>query len=555
VIDPATEQIVLRIDQPYTNHNGGNIAFGPDGYLYIGFGDGGGGDPDNNGQNPNTWLGAMLRIDVGDGSSGSYNIPADNPFVSSGGAPEVFAYGLRNPWRWSFDQGTNELWLGDVGDNNYEEIDLILNGRNYGWDTMEGFHCFSPITGCDRTGLELPVAEYDHTEGEAITGGFVYRGAEVPSLQGMYIYGDYVSGKIWALVQEGNNQYRTEELADTALYISSFAEAHNGELFIVNLNGTLHKIQTASGTQSGYIPSQLSEWGCFQQGVPDDFSDSVIPYDINALLWSDDAGKGRFMAIPDTATIDVDGEGRFIYPVGSVLGKHFRLNGNLIETRLIMRHQDPYGWTGYSYEWNGAGTDAILLTGAKDKMIDGQVWHYPSRTECMSCHTTIAGIALGPELGQLNRDFSYPSTGLTANQLDTYESISVLSTALTAEQRATEFYAIDDISQSDELRARSYLHSNCAMCHQPGGTGGGNMDLRMGTSFVDTGLCGVSPLQGDLGITGALLLDPGNAANSILYHRMNRTDGARMPPLGTNLIDAQAVTVIESWINGLTACP
>jgi uncharacterized repeat protein (TIGR03806 family) len=261
------------------------------------------------------------------------------------------------------------------------------------------------------------------------------------------------------------------------------------------------------------------------------------------------------MAIPDTATIDVDGEGRFDYPVGSVLGKHFRLNGNLIETRLIMRHQDPYGWTGYSYEWNGAGTDAILLTGAKDKMIDGQQWHYPSRTECMTCHTSIAGITLGPELGQLNRNFTYPSTGITANQLDTYEAIGVLSTALTAQQRATQFYAIDDTSQSLELRARSYLHSNCANCHQPGGTGGGNMDLRMGTDFIDTGLCGVSPLQGDLGITGALLLDPGNAANSILYHRMNRTDGTRMPPLGSNVIDSQAVTVIQGWINGLAACP
>jgi len=555
VLDSNSEQIVLRVDQPYSNHNGGQIAFGSDGYLYFGLGDGGsGGDPLGHGQNTNTWLGSMLRIDVGDGSSGTYSIPADNPFVSGGGQAEIFAWGLRNPWRWSFDRLTGDLWLGDVGQGEYEEIDVIMNGHNYGWNIMEASSCYSPSTGCDQTGLELPVAEYDHSQGVAVTGGYVYRGSEVPSLQGLYVYGDYGSGIIWALVQ-ANNQYSSVQLIDTNFNISSFAEGNDGELYFLNLGGTIHKIQPSSATLTGLIPARLSDWGCFEAGIPDGFSDSVIPYDINALLWSDDADKGRFMAIPDTATIDIDGEGRFVYPIGSVLGKHFRLNGNLIETRLIMRHQDPYGWTGYSYEWNGAGTDAILLTGAKDKMIDGQQWHYPSRTECMSCHTTIAGITLGPELGQLNRNFTYPSTGITANQLDTYEAISVLSTSLTAQQRATEFYAIDDLSQSDELRARSYLHSNCAICHQPGGTGGGNMDLRMGTAFVDTGLCGVSPLQGDLGITGALLLDPGDAANSILYHRMNRTDGARMPPLGTNIIDAQAVTVIESWINGLTACP
>jgi len=555
VLDPNSEQIVLRLDQPYSNHNGGQIAFGPDGYLYIGFGDGGsGGDPQGNGQNTSTLLGAMLRIDVGNGVSGTYSIPLGNPFASGGGAPEIYAWGLRNPWRWSFDSQTGELWVGDVGQNEYEEIDKLEIGKNYGWNIMEGLHCYSPSSGCNQSGLTLPVAEYDHTQGVAVTGGYVYRGTEVPALQGLYTYGDYGSGKIWALVQ-GNNQYSAMELIDTAYYIPSFAQAHNGELYVLHMGGTIYKIQAVGGGgQTATIPNLLSGWGCFAPGVPEAFSSSVIRYDVNTLLWSDNAGKDRFMAIPDTATINIDSEGRFVYPVGSVLGKHFRLNGQVVETRLIMRHQDPMGWTGYSYEWNAAGTDAVLLTDAKDKTINGQVWHYPSRTQCMECHTQVAGITLGPELGQLNRNFTYSSTGITANQLDTYESIGILGSALSSEQKASRLYAIDDSSKSAELRARSYLHTNCAMCHQPGGTGGGNMDLRMATSFADMGLCGVSPLQGDLGIAGALLLDPGNSDNSILYQRMTSTDASRMPPLSTSVIDAQAAGVVRDWIDGLAAC-
>lgn len=461
VLDPTSEQIVLRLDQPYSNHNGGQIAFGPDGYLYIGFGDGGsGGDPQGNGQNTSTLLGAMLRIDVGNGVSGTYSIPPGNPFASGGGAPEIYAWGLRNPWRWSFDRQTGELWVGDVGQNNYEEIDKVEAGKNYGWNIMEGLHCYSPSSGCNQAGLTLPVAEYDHTEGVAVTGGYVYRGTEVPSLQGLYIYGDYGSGRIWALVQ-GNNQYSAMQLIDTSYYIPSFAEAHDGELYVLDMGGAIYKIQAGTGGgQAGTIPTLLSGWSCFAQGVPEAFSSSVISYDVNTLLWSDNAGKERFMAIPDTATIDVDSEGRFVYPVGSILGKHFRVNGTLVETRLIMRHQDPTGWTGYSYEWNAAGTDAVLLAGAKDKTIGGQVWHYPSRPQCMECHTQVAGISLGPELGQLNRNFTYPSSGISANQLDTYEAIGILGTALSVEQKASRLYAIDDISRSAALRARSYLHTN-----------------------------------------------------------------------------------------------
>ncbi|MEW7973141.1 MAG: PQQ-dependent sugar dehydrogenase [Candidatus Thiodiazotropha endolucinida] len=550
-LDPASERIILAIRQPYANHNGGQIDFGPDGMLYIGFGDGGsGGDPDGNGQNSNTLLGALLRIDVGDGS-GSYTIPSDNPFVTGGGAPEVFAFGLRNPWRWSFDRLTGALWLGDVGQNEYEEVDLITRGGNFGWNTMEGEHCFPASSACDRTGLLLPVTEYDHTQGLAITGGYVYRGSELPFLQGSYLYGDHASGRVWSLQPNGAGGYITEALLDTSLNIASFAEDQNGELYILNLAGTIHKITGEEGGSAGTVPATLSGWGCFQSDDVAAFSDNVIPYEINSLLWSDFAGKERFMAIPSGSTVAIDTQGRFIYPPGSVLGKHFRINGRLIETRLLLNHEHD-GWVGYSYEWNSELDDAELLTDTRDKVVDGQSWHYPSPAECLLCHTNVAGITLGPEIGQLNRDFVYPDT--TANQLITLESIGLLADSLTDEQKSTAYYAIDDSVYSTERRARSYLHSNCAGCHQPGGPGGGDLDLRMSAAFTATGLCNRAPQGDSLGLTTPVLLKPGDPDHSILVLRMENQGDVRMPPLASSEVDAQALSVIREWIAGLANC-
>ncbi|MCU7827469.1 MAG: PQQ-dependent sugar dehydrogenase [Candidatus Thiodiazotropha sp. (ex Myrtea sp. 'scaly one' KF741663)] len=551
VLDPASEQIILTVSQPYSNHNGGQINFGPDNLLYIGLGDGGsGGDPLGHGQNTSTLLGSMLRIDVGNGTGG-YTIPPTNPFVSGGGAPEIYAYGLRNPWRWSFDRLSGNLWVGDVGQNAYEEVDIITAGGNFGWNTMEASHCFSPSIGCDQTGLILPVAEYGRSEGIAVTGGYVYRGADLSFLSGRYLYGDYGSGKIWSLEDNGLGGYTPTELLDTTLSIAAFAEDQSGEVYVLHLGGTIHKIVEDTSTAIGVIPDTLSGWGCFQSVDVESFSDSVVPYDINALLWSDFANKERFMAIPSGTTISIDGEGRFVYPPGSVLGKHFRLNGELVETRLLLQHANS-GWRGYSYEWNATLTDADLLTDAKDKSITGQIWHYPSPTECLLCHTDVSGITLGPEVGQLNRDLVYPSA--TANQLITLESIGMLTTPLTDLQKSTAFYAIDDTAYSAERRARSYLHSNCANCHQPGGPGGGNLDLRMSASLTATGLCNQAPLTGNLGLITPVLLKPGDPDNSILVLRMKSLGNVRMPPLGSAEIDNQALAVVRSWITDLNGC-
>lgn len=245
-IDKGTERIILEIDQPFGNHNGGGIAFGPDGYLYIGMGDGGaGGDPQGHGQNLGTLLGAMLRIDI-DRTSGSMNyaIPGDNPFIDRSDArDEIWAYGLRNPWRFSFDPETGRLWAGDVGQNQYEEIDIVEAGKNYGWNTMEATHCFSPRTECDETGLELPVAEYGRGFGGSTTGGYVYRGTAVPALTGLYLYADYVSGRIWALTDNGDGTHSSEQLFDTELAIASFGLDSNRELYVLAFDGHIYRFE------------------------------------------------------------------------------------------------------------------------------------------------------------------------------------------------------------------------------------------------------------------------------------------------------------------------
>ncbi|MHA1564824.1 MAG: PQQ-dependent sugar dehydrogenase [Alphaproteobacteria bacterium] len=239
-IDPASETILLSVDQPFGNHNGGHIAFGPDGYLYFGLGDGGsGGDPQGNGQNPDTLLGSLLRLDID--STSPYTIPPDNPFADGGGRPEIYAWGLRNPWRWSFDRQTGDLWLADVGQNKWEEINIIERGGNYGWNLREGAH---PFAGDAPAGLIKPVepvAEYDHSQGCSVTGGYVYRGDRHPDLVGTYFYGDFCSGRIWGLSGQGGATPRL--LADTPFNIASFAQAQDGQLYILDhARGQIHAI-------------------------------------------------------------------------------------------------------------------------------------------------------------------------------------------------------------------------------------------------------------------------------------------------------------------------
>jgi len=244
--DPESELVVMEVPQPFQNHNGGQIAFGPDGMLYIGLGDGGsGGDPQGNGQDPSTMLGTVLRIDVsGVGPGSGYSVPPGNPFVGNADARgEIWAYGFRNPWRFSFDRQTGGLWVGDVGQNSFEEINLVSPGGNYGWNTLEGSHCFSPRAGCDPSGTEFPVIEYGSDKGCSVIGGYVYRGADIPSLAGTYLYGDYCSGEVHGFRFEQGKAVARWLLVDSGVNITSFGEDAQGEIYALSEEGRIYRLK------------------------------------------------------------------------------------------------------------------------------------------------------------------------------------------------------------------------------------------------------------------------------------------------------------------------
>jgi uncharacterized repeat protein (TIGR03806 family) len=569
-LDPTREEII-RVNQPNTNHNGGQIAFGPDGYLYIGFGDGGGsGDPNSTGQDTGDLLGDFLRIDI-DGAV-PYAIPSDNPFAggpmcspahnSSTGddCPEIYAWGFRNPWRWSFDSASGALWVGDVGQNALEEVDRVQRGGNYGWDCREGTSVFgSPAASCSTaTGLIDPVHEYGRSLGFSITGGYVYRGAAMPALVGRYLFADYGSGRIWRLVDNGSGGFTAQELLDTSLSIASFGQDKDGELYVVDIaGGTLHKIVDGGGggapPPGAPVAALLSGTGCVSAQDSSQPASGLIPYDVAAPFWSDGAVKERWLAIPDGTTIGVAADGDFIFPSGSVLMKHFRLNGELIETRLFMRHPDG-DWAGYSYEWNTQQTDATLVQGQKVVAIGGQDWIYPSGNECLTCHTPAAGFALGLETAQLNHDFTYPTTGRTAHQLLTLDEIVMFGSPLGDPSLHPALAAPSDAGAALDARARAYLHTNCAQCHRASGPTPSSMDLHFDTALGNTAACDAAPQSGDLGIANPRIIAPGDPDRSVLVARMNRRDAQAMPPVASNLVETSGVALIRDWISSLTAC-
>jgi uncharacterized repeat protein (TIGR03806 family) len=542
-------EIILSVTRRSNYHDIGTLLFGQDGFLYIGLGD------DNRGssaQDPFSWNGKILRIDVD--SASPYAIPADNPYAAGGGAPEVYAMGLRNPWRFSQDRVSGEIWAGDVGDADWEEVDKIVNGGNYGWPIREGAHCVA--AGCDATGLIDPVYEYSHDNGCAVVGGHVYRGSALPSLFGKYIFADVCTGEISSL-EETDQGPVVDSLIASGLGILTFGEASDGEIYLMSANRPrlLQLVPDDSGAPAGNFPMRLSDTGCVDPSDPKKVAEGVIPYDVNTELWSDGASKRRWMALPDGTQIDVLPDGDWGFPVGTVLIKEFSWNGDPFETRLMVRHDDGE-WAGYSYEWNASLTDADLVpSDGLVKQINGQLdWMYPSRAQCMECHSSAAGRSLGPETAQLNGPLSYPS-GIRSNQLETLEHIGMFSASLgAAPEDLPALTDVHDASATLSDRSRSYLHANCANCHRPNGPGQGPMDFRFQTAFEDTGTCNLDPELGDLGVSGAKILTPGDSASSVVSLRMHNLGDDRMPPLGTQVVDAEGAAAVDAWIDNLKVC-
>ncbi|HEY8078098.1 MAG TPA: PQQ-dependent sugar dehydrogenase [Labilithrix sp.] len=557
-----------------TNHKGGCARFGTDGFLYLTFGDGGSGDDpftgDNvvhNGQSTHRFFSKMLRIDVDNPAGGKpYGIPAGNPFADGmAGSPEVFAYGFRNPFRFSIDRATGDVWQGDVGQNQYEEVDVVKAGGNYGWSCREATHDYfaTDMARCPNgtAGLTDPILEQQHVpnNSRAIIGGRVYRGKAIPSFVGGYVWGDEVQTKLFSMTIDTSTLkpvFGEIPGAPTASWVD-FAEDVDGEVYAVALNNQIWKMIAGNNGEVGpdTFPDKLSKTGCVDPANPRNPASGLVPYTVNAALWSDGADKRRWMALPDGATIAVQGDGDFDFPIGTVMMKEFSLGGKRIETRLLMRHDDG-GWAGYTYEWLDDESDAQLLPSSKVKTVGSQPWYYPSRSDCTRCHSEAADHTLGPELGQLNGDYVYTDTNRISNQLHTLEHIGMFSAPLGKPVDQIVAYPDPFGTAPVDQRARAYLHSNCSQCHRPMGNGGGDIDFRFATAFADVKVCNVDPQRGDLGLTGAKLLVPGSPATSLVSVRPHELPGAnRMPPLATSLVDTKGTSVIDDWIRGVTACP
>lgn len=572
-LNPASERIVITIQKDSVHHHGGGIIFGRDGYLYFATGDGNSSQR-NDAQDLRTLLGKVLRFDI-TGTSGSalYRIPSDNPFASStavcnvngratsgtGNCPEVWAWGLRNPWRWSFDRQTGEIWLGDVGESEIEEVNRVVRGGNYGWRCFEGTQDTQRGCGTPVGTMSPPIAQYTHGLGQAVTGGYVYRGSAYPSLVGRYFFADFVSGRIWNIPNDQTPTIQmdgTDEGFVSGLNVSSFAEDPDGEVYVVNMRGDLHRIiATGSGSGGPGVPANLSETGCVDPTNATLPASGLISYTPSAPFWSDGVTKQRWMGLPDGQNITVNADGDWDFPNGTVLMKNFSMADRLIETRLFMRHPDGV-WAGYTYEWNAQGTDATLVRGGKRVTIGSQEWIYPSESQCMQCHTEAAGRSLGLETKQLATNITYSQTGREGHQLLTLNSLHMLAPPLADPAAEVAYPNPTGTAGTLDERARAYLHTNCSQCHRPGGPTTVNMDLRYSTPLANTNACDVAPTLEDLDIANARLIALGAADRSVITARMNLRDNPNaMPPTGLGArVDTEGLTLIRNWINSLTSC-
>jgi putative heme-binding domain-containing protein len=597
-IDPASEQVV--IDWLGGGHNGGCLAFGPDGCLYISSGDGGfpnPPDPRHTGQDVSDLLSSILRIDVDHehrdaaGKSRPYAIPADNPFVGMAGArAEVWAFGLRNPWKISFDRATGDLWAGDVGWELWELADRVVRGGNYGWSVTEGRQPVYPDQKPGPSPVLPPTIAVPHTEGASITGGYVYRGQRYPELVGTYVFGDWESRRIWGAKVSGAEVEPYVEIALPGPRVVAFAEDLSSELLILDYDqGTLHELapNPAVGRKDSF-PTLLSETGLFANVAEQSPAPGVLGFSIQAEQWADYTTAERWIGLPGESTVVIHPEPvevfgsmfreQFSFPKNGALAKTISLEMKAgdpasrvrLETQLL--HFDGRYWRGYTYAWNDAQTDAALVdAGGRDrkfKVADAaapggvreQTWHFASRNECLLCHNPWAGFRLAFTVPQLNRDQRYADR--VDNQLRALEHIGCIAFAPPkppeddapeppVEKPRGQFANPYDESADLNARARAWLHINCSHCHQFGAGGTADIELREEIPVEQTKTLEAQPKQGNCGIANVQILTPGDPYRSALYYRIAKMGRGRMPHIGSDLVDEPGVRLIHDWIRQL----
>jgi len=605
---PGSEEVLIELtDTVSAIHNGGALLFGPDdGFLYLSVGD------DGRRATPQRIDGSLysgvLRIDVDrdparshpvrrqprGGVTRGYSVPDDNPFVDPSGATleEFWALGLRSPHDLCADPLTGELWITDIGGTSREELNLLVRGGNYQWKFAEGTLALEAPP-AELVGTEQPpVLEYGRGSGDGcIIGGLVYRGGRYPELDGKYLFADFNSARVFALERgpDANRRVRLATVHGKSGYagsVVSLAAGPDGAVYAVRTGRgmPLHELVRSRAGAPVLPPRLLSETGAFEVGAggPPFAADrplvpapALVPYDVNAPLWSDGARKRRWIALPldgrgpvrdDAERVGFARDGAWRFPAGTVLVKHFELalderrprEHRRLETRLlaVTGPDEAYAVT---YRWREDGTDAELVTANESVPLtrtraDGstwtQRWEFPSPADCLRCHTRAAGRVLGVHTRQLNRVFRYPS-GVADNQLRTWSRIGMFRDDLdpASIRGMPKLVALDDERADLASRARSYLDANCAFCHRPGGVRAG-FDARHAVPLADQGLLD-GPLLSTLRLEGARVVVPGDPAASMLYRRLVDESGTQMPPLARNVVHTRAAEVVRDWIAGL----
>jgi glucose/arabinose dehydrogenase len=628
ILDPNSEFVLISQYDRCSWHNGGAMYFDNQGFLNITAGDGGHSDAGDGLRGADGALSrtqrlnfgifsSIFRIDVNNDSTKShpirrqplsptnkpasfpasftqgYGIPNDNPFLDPSGSilEEYFALGLRSPHTAHYDKVAGEVWVGDVGMDEREEIGVLLKGGNGQWGYGEGKAGGPGYLPTTPIGINTPpLIDYNHnTGGNCIIGGMRYRGAKWNSLlNGKLLYADRGRRKVWAAtINEPGREPVIEQILDgfPARYevgIANFCTDTEGEIYIMNLNGlnnpdgTILKLVTAG--ISAEPPSLLSQTGIFTNLSTLSTAPGLVPYRTVNPLFSDAAAKKRWIILPNNGTHDTPSEDitfdekeNWVFPPGTVFVKHFEVVINENNPTLIKRLETRFlicseggGKYGLTYRWNEAGTDAQLLTSGQIEdftitLQNGTTaprrWEYPSRSDCMLCHTTAAGQALGVKTASLNEKIYYESTGRTANQLATFNALGMFDRTLsvTELENFLEARNISDATAPLEHRVRSYIDMNCSHCHRPGSSVD-YFDARLSTSLTLQGLIN-STIKGhyhELEADGRYL-KPGNPNLSALYVRMNNVgNGSAMPPIAKNLVDTKAVEVFRNYLLGLT---
>jgi len=594
--DPAaadtSETVILSQRVSGFAHFGGDLHFGRDGYLYGSVGDGGSAEANSQRMDGAIFSG-IFRIDV-DGRTDSappnplpdavqnYRVPSDNPFLGATeflGKPveasrvrtEFWAVGLRNPFRFSFDAATGDLWVGDVGHQSFESIFLSGRGVNHGWGFLEGRHP-GPMSATAPAGFQTdpafsyqpPRYSYNHAQGNSVIGGLVYRGRALSQLYGASLFADHYRGHLYALFRQPDGLTNAVALTWKPLITGFGMDPRDGEVLVTELaEGRVWHLTYNSQFTGSPLPATLAETGAFADPATLTPAPGIVPYSVSLPFWSDDATKQRWFSVPDTNQfLKFSPHDTWSAPPGTVWIKHFELeltNGvaesrRRLETRFLVRN--TAGVYGITYRWDSPTNASLVAEQGAEELLPRQVpgrsftqrWRYPARAECLVCHTPQAGFVLGFNTAQLNCDQSYGA--MPTNQLSALTTGGYFDGPTTSPHTSPRLAHPTNELASLEWRARSYLAANCSPCHRPGGTGLGFWDARLETPTALAGLLdGVLLDPHDDAVNRVIA--PGAPVHSVLLQKLATRGPGQMPPLASSLVDESGVELLRRWIESL----